>query len=307
MPGKIFLNYRRSDTSAAAQLVARELTSQLGEDAVFLDVHGIPLGVNFHDYLQQQIALSSMMLVLIGPNWLTLPDERGRRRLDNPNDFVRLEIEAAFRYEKPVVPLLIDDTPFPKENELPDSLKPLIRSNGAVVRLGAYFQEDVSRLATQLQRFIHVPRGYLPPEFVSPSPQPEEEVSGEIHPDIFISYASLDRRLAEAQAADLEARGYTVWWDTRLIGGQKYRKVILKYLRASKAVIVIWTKTSVESDWVYDEATRAWRATKLIPTRVEDLDIDEIDPPFGALETLLFGDQPRLHLALANLGVKPKL
>src|SRR5208282_4480731 len=180
-----------------------------------------PLGVNFKNFLVDQIALSSIMLVLIGPDWLSMKDERGHRRIDNVNDFVRIEIEAAFQHGIPVVPLFIDQTSFPKPEELPESLRTLAIRNGVVLRLDANYLHDLSRLITQLRGFIQLPEAVTRPQDI-----PGEEAELEIHPDIFISYASDDRLIAEDQALDLEKRGYTVWWDKQLVGGQKYQKVI---------------------------------------------------------------------------------
>jgi hypothetical protein len=124
-------------------------------------------------------------------------------------------------------------------------------------------------------------------------------------PDVFISYASGDRDKAEDLARELEAEGYRVWWDTKLLGGQQYRKAIVSQLEAAHAAIVIWTASSVESDWVYDEANRARAAGKLIPVRAAELDPKAIQPPFGALHTILVGDRSGLRAALARQGVTP--
>jgi hypothetical protein len=121
--------------------------------------------------------------------------------------------------------------------------------------------------------------------------------------DIFISYASVDRDLALEMAQSLQADGYRVWWDTKLLGGEQFRKVIIAEIDAARAAIVIWTTASVESDWVYEEARRARDTRKLIPVRVKDLDPRDIQPPFGALHTLLIDDRAGLRAALARLNV----
>ncbi len=122
--------------------------------------------------------------------------------------------------------------------------------------------------------------------------------------EIFISYASTDRELAEWLANRLRCLGFTVWWDSSLTGGVSFRKVILGELAEAKAVIVIWTHNSIESDWVHDEASRAHRYRKLIPLRVPILEPTEIHPPFGALHTLLLQDERGLVKSLARLGLK---
>jgi hypothetical protein len=143
---------------------------------------------------------------------------------------------------------------------------------------------------------------YFVPEEAAP-----EETSKATEAAVFISYASADRDCAEDLARSLESEGYTVWWDTKLLGGQQYRKAILAQLDTARAAIVIWTKASVESDWVYDEASRARSAGKLIPIRVRELDPKEIQPPFGALHTVLLNDGAGVRAALAAHSVLPGL
>src|SRR5262249_31507697 len=97
--------------------------------------------------------------------------------------------------------------------------------------------------------------------------------------DIFISYAREDRALAEALANDLKARGYSVWWDTELVGSDDFQDVILAALAKAQAAIVIWTKASVKSLFVRDEARYALHYKKLVAVRQPDLDV--LDIPFG--------------------------
>jgi tetratricopeptide (TPR) repeat protein len=121
--------------------------------------------------------------------------------------------------------------------------------------------------------------------------------------DIFISYSQKDPEPTKELAAELESRGYSVWWDTSLLAGAKFREVILCELAAAKAVIVIWTPNSVKSDWVIDEADRARVARKLVPLRLPEVDIQDVPPPFGALHTEVIGDVGRLVRALVAMGV----
>ena len=142
---------------------------------------------------------------------------------------------------------------------------------------------------------------YLVPAVAAAAPAPEAPSA----PDVFISYSSADREQAEELARALEAEGYRVWWDTKLLGGQQYRKAIVSQLDAAHAAVVIWTESSVDSDWVYDEATRARNAGKLIPVRAASLDPKAIQPPFGALHTILLGDRTGLRGALKRQGITP--
>ena len=103
--------------------------------------------------------------------------------------------------------------------------------------------------------------------------------------DVFISYAKEDHSLASLLAARLEAEGYTVWWDTHLITGDSFRKRIMTELGRARAVIVIWTRHSIESDWVQSEAGRAHAARTLVPVKDPALEYSDIPPPFDNMHT----------------------
>jgi hypothetical protein len=103
--------------------------------------------------------------------------------------------------------------------------------------------------------------------------------------DVFISYAKEDHGLASLLAARLEAEGYSVWWDDHLNTGDMFRKRIMTELGQARAVIVIWTRYSIESDWVQSEAGRAHAARTLVPVRDPALDYSDIPPPFDNMHT----------------------
>ncbi|MGO9486752.1 MAG: tetratricopeptide repeat protein, partial [Rhodomicrobium sp.] len=152
---KIFISYRRHDSRPVATLIydplARHFEAKFGAGAVFMDVHGIPLGVNFRSYLNEQVASAELLLALIADRWLTAVDEHGSRRIDSPNDFVRIEIEAALKRGVPVVPVYVDDAKFLREADLPDGLKELVWMNGFQLRTDArYFAADAARLIASL-------------------------------------------------------------------------------------------------------------------------------------------------------------
>src|SRR5262247_3799984 len=102
--------------------------------------------------------------------------------------------------------------------------------------------------------------------------------------DIFISYSKADRSIALVSAF-LEAEGWTVWWDRSLSAGETYRDEIMKELTAARAAIVIWTQTSIASDWARAEAGRAKAEGKLIPVKASDLTYSDIPLPFGEMHT----------------------
>jgi hypothetical protein len=118
-----------------------------------MDVDNIPVGRDFEDYLKSQVAACDAMLAVIGPNWLTAKDETGKRRLDNPDDFIVIEIGAALARNIPVVPVLVDGARMPKASELPDSLKPLARRQAVEVR-HTNFSSDAEALVKRLREAL---------------------------------------------------------------------------------------------------------------------------------------------------------
>ena len=96
MPRRVFISYRRDDTAPYAGRVYDWMHFRLGDEVeVFMDVDNIPAGVDFVGHLSAQVAVCDVFLAVVGPNWLNAKDETGSRRVDNPDDFVRVEIAAA--------------------------------------------------------------------------------------------------------------------------------------------------------------------------------------------------------------------
>jgi len=108
MADKIFINYRRDDSIGMAGRLHDRLAQTFGRDKLFMDVDHIPVGVDFVTHLNNQVAACDIMLVVIGPNWLTANDEAGQRRLDQPDDFVAIEIAAALARDIRVIPVLVE-------------------------------------------------------------------------------------------------------------------------------------------------------------------------------------------------------
>src|SRR5215475_2548655 len=105
---RIFISYRRSDSAAVSGRIYDRLSMAFGEKAVFKDVDVIPPGANYPSLLNDAIARCDVLLAIIGSHWLTAVESNGQRRLDNPDDFVRIELEAALRLESAlVIPVLV--------------------------------------------------------------------------------------------------------------------------------------------------------------------------------------------------------
>lgn len=150
MAGKIFISYRREDEQGYAVRLYDRLAESFARDRLFFDVDSIPPGFDFDTFIEEQIAASDIVLVVIGADWLNAKDKEGRRRLDNPNDLVRLEVVSALRQGKHVVPVLVQGTRMPLAGELPRNLQRLARKN-AFFATHVGFHAEADRLIAQLQ------------------------------------------------------------------------------------------------------------------------------------------------------------
>jgi hypothetical protein len=154
MACKIFLSYRRDDTAGFARALFRELRESFPAESLFMDVGGgIAAGQDFVRVIEQQVRACDVMLVLIGPNWLTAKDETGRPRLENPGDFVRIEVASALKLGKHVIPLLFEKTVMPQGEALPRPLKALARRNAVGLR-HERFEDDGQGLIKVLEEAL---------------------------------------------------------------------------------------------------------------------------------------------------------
>jgi hypothetical protein len=154
----IFISYRRDDNAIAANAIYIRLLQTFGEQAIFFDVHGMPLGVDWEAHLHEQVQACRVMLVVIGRDWLNIRDpETGERRLDQEVDFVRYEIETALQRNIPVIPLFLDGVRTLPVAELPDSIRALTKRQGQSIRRAPDFDGDLGRLITQLERMLNAP------------------------------------------------------------------------------------------------------------------------------------------------------
>jgi class 3 adenylate cyclase len=146
---KLFISYRREDTLPIAGRVDDRLKMAYGRASVFRDIDTIPPGVDFRQHLIDAVSQCNVVLVLIGSRWLDV-SHGGQRRLDNPGDFVRIEIEAALARDIPVVPVLVDGAVMPREQDLPPSLGALAYRNAVKVDSGVDFHHHMDRLTRGL-------------------------------------------------------------------------------------------------------------------------------------------------------------
>ena len=151
--GGIFLSYRREEAGNAAGRLADRIAAKFVSTRVFIDVDSVAPGEDFVEAIQRAIGGCDAVLALIGRQWLTVTDDQGRRRLDDPEDFVVLELKEALDRDIHVVPVLVDGAPMPRPHELPAELRELSHRNA--VRVDAEsFRRDCDDLLDRLARLL---------------------------------------------------------------------------------------------------------------------------------------------------------
>jgi len=146
---KIFLSYRRQDSAAMAGRIYDRLRAHFGNDAVFMDIDNIPFGVNFRKHIDAAVRQCDVVLAVIGTKWAG--ETHAIRRLDDPRDFVRIELESALHRDLPVIPILIDHARMPGEVDLPPSLALLADYNAIDVDQGRDFHHHVDLLIRAIE------------------------------------------------------------------------------------------------------------------------------------------------------------
>ena len=153
MPGKIFISYRRRDDPGGAGRLFDALNEAFDPDRLFLDVDSIEPGQDFVEVIEDRVAKSAVLLAVIGQHWVDATDDSGNRRLDNAQDYVRIEIESALKQSTRVIPVLIGDAKMPAAEVLPESIRKLARHNAVVIRYER-FHDDMANLTKALKRAL---------------------------------------------------------------------------------------------------------------------------------------------------------
>jgi len=153
---KVFINYRRSDSSAHANLLYDWVRERYGEDRVFKDVDTIEPGLDFVEAIERAVSSSEVMLVVIGQEWIV--DVQGRRRLEDADDYVRMEIAAALNRNIRVIPVLVEGSQMPTATELPEALSALTRRH-AFELSDARSRIDRTELLRRLDVILGAPDG----------------------------------------------------------------------------------------------------------------------------------------------------
>lgn len=164
-----FISYRRQDSAGYSRALYNELSRYFDAEQIFMDVDDIPLGTDFVQILNRNLQDCKVMLVIIGPQWLDIRSSNGERRLDNPDDFVRLEIARALDNNFSIIPVLVHGAPMPAEQDLPDILKPLSRRQALELN-NKYYQHGIADLVKALEQYLGKAKDQGKP---TPLPEPD--------------------------------------------------------------------------------------------------------------------------------------
>lgn len=149
---KIFISYRHEDSQSITDRIYEKLSRAFSKNLIFKDISSLYPGDMWAEKIDQMIKKSDYVLVIIGKQWLD------HKRLQNPEDWVRKEIETALKYSTPVIPVFVDNAPMPESYEIPSELKKLLDFQGTRVRNEPDFQNDIAALIERLGGKPHTSR-----------------------------------------------------------------------------------------------------------------------------------------------------
>jgi len=174
MYSPIFISYRRDDAAPEAIALSGAIRNQFGDESVFMDTKSLAGGDQWPDVLRQAVHNAETVIVVIGPEWVRVADQWGQRRIDQPDDWVRQEITAAFETaEKVVIPVLVRGAKLPPPGAVPESIRPVLSRQVIEIRRD-YWNHDIQLLLAQLHSKV------LPAETreFDPSPYPRDHPEG---------------------------------------------------------------------------------------------------------------------------------
>ena len=174
--GGIFISYRREDSSPWAGRIYERLAREFPREQILMDVDAIEPGLDFVKVLDEQVQGCDALLVIIGPKWASAQNEDGVRRLDDPDDFVAIEVGSALKHDVRVIPALVEGARMPRADELPTELKPLSRRN-AVMLTHNGFGADTQNLIGVLKRILQRATVAAPIIVRPPPPAPRDETA----------------------------------------------------------------------------------------------------------------------------------
>ena len=249
---KVFISYRRQETAAHAGRLYDAMVTRFGERNVFMDVDMAP-GVDFVKQITEVVSGCLVLIVVMGPNWATVEDGEGARRLDDPADFVRLEVETAIQRDDVIaIPALVSGAKMPRPEELPPELRPITRRN-ALELSETRWGFDVGRLFASLDEVLGEgtrTRASLNPQPLPPEPPEPVEPPGWrlVVEGVLVAgaTAAFARVLADLSPVPKEAKVEPSAAETALhIGGMALRRTEVAALTG--VVLAVWLSRRLAS------------------------------------------------------------
>jgi hypothetical protein len=239
---QVFICYRRDDSAYAATAIHDKLKQELTDAEVFFDVESIPPGKNFRTFLQDAVTRCDVLLVIIGAGWLDLRFEEGpnnaQRRLDDPDDFVRIEIASALGRGIPVIPVLVGGAKMPTESSLPPPLSGLADLQAVEVRSGRDFVRHVEALAGETRKaWAQV-----------------EDAATSMPGKVFMCYAHADESIAGAIADIVRAVGLVPLQDLKdLRAGDSWATSLRRLIEEADLFMLLWSSNTARSHYAEAE------------------------------------------------------
>jgi len=231
MNPRIFISYRRLDSAGHSGRLVDHLKQHLGVNAVYFDMDSIVPGEDFVESIKTAVSSCQYLFAIIGPQWLTVTDETGQRRLNDPNDTVRLEIATALKKNSHVVPVLVGGARMPREAELPDEISALARRSAFEIT-DKGFVTDVGQLLNKLNRIKSDARSY-------PMPKVSQTFGDKQKHDYLYRTFELIRQYFGDALTNLEGHNSNVETSVREITNQKFTAEIFVQGK-SQAKCKIW-------------------------------------------------------------------
>jgi hypothetical protein len=269
---KIFISYRRDDGGYIASTLTDSLAARFGRDAVVMDFRFLDPGASFRDAIEEALRSSTVVVAVIGPAWLSAKSRDGRRRLDDPGDFVRTELETALALRKPVIPVLVGGVLLPAVADLPTGLRRLANLQAVEIRSGRDAAENTAQLVQAIERFVaeadpDAPILKAPIRSRGAEPHPPQRAAagakGKPVGSVFISY----RREGGAETArlmryELLARGWRAFLDVEDLKAGHFDEELLAQVAAADNFLLVVSKDALEgcaqeSDWLRKEILKA--------------------------------------------------
>lgn len=194
----IFISYRRDDSAGHAGRLFDRLVARFGKRAVFMDVEGIEAGVDFVETIEKAVGGCDVLLAVIGRGWLDSRDSQGKRRLDDDQDFIRLETSAALARNVRVIPVLVEGARMPRAADLPENLRPITRRQAVELR-DSRWEDDIQALIAVLERMA-----------TQPKPEPDDDSEGQGDRDDTV--ARLWKGGVAALVGAAVIGGVLAWW-----------------------------------------------------------------------------------------------